>query len=184
MGQVRAEFQIGRTVAYELVKACTDRGLLERDATLRNEPPVLYATREGLRWAGLGYPVVALSPSLIHHDLRCTSMAQALRQEFPEGIHTERDLRWLERLEGRPVASAKAGELPSGAPRLHRPDLAAITKQGVVAIEVELSPKAPRRLEAIMRGWRRASWVAEVRYYCAPGPTRRGVVPAAEEDGG
>ncbi len=172
---VMREFGIGRTAAYRLVKACKDRGLLGRDTTLRNEQPVLYATREGLRWAGLGYRVATLSPSLIHHDLRCTSMAQALGQEFPAGIYTERDIRWRERIEGRPFASAKTGERPDGGPRLHLPDLAAVSERGIVAIEVELSAKAPRRLEAIVRAWRRASWVSEVRYYCAPGQTRRAV---------
>jgi hypothetical protein len=49
-GHVMREFQIGRTAAYRLVKAYKDRGLLGRDTTLRNEQPVLYATREGLRW--------------------------------------------------------------------------------------------------------------------------------------
>ena len=36
-------------------------------------------------------------------------------------------------------------------------------------------PKAPQRLLRLIRAWRRASWVEEVRYYCAPGPARRAV---------
>jgi hypothetical protein len=44
-----------------------------------------------------------------------------------------------------------------------------------IAVEVELTPKAPRRLLSIIRAWRGAECVAAVRYYCAPGPTRRGV---------
>ncbi|HKT83065.1 MAG TPA: hypothetical protein VJQ84_04430, partial [Solirubrobacterales bacterium] len=135
----------------------------------------LYATREGLRWAGLGYPVAKLSPSLIRHGLRCTSTAQELRCEFPEGVHTERDLIWAERQAGKPLASAKLGTRPDGGPRLHRPDLVVITEAGVIAVEVELTPKAPRRLEGIVRGWRRSPWVEEVRYYCEPGATRRAV---------
>jgi hypothetical protein len=46
---------------------------------------------------------------------------------------------------------------------------------------VELTPKAPRRLAAIIRAWRRASWISEVRYYCEPGPTRRGVERAVQK---
>lgn len=175
VAQVMWEFGIGRTAAYRLVAACVDRGLIERDDSLRREPSVLYATREGLRWAGLAYPVARLSPSLIRHGLRCTSTAQVLSWEFPGGIYTERDLCWAERQEGKPLASAKLGTRPDGGPRLHRPDLAAVTEAGVIAIEVELTPKAPKRLEAIMRAWRRAAWVAEARYYCEPGPTRRAV---------
>jgi hypothetical protein len=173
--QVMSEFAIGRTAAYRLAAACMERGLIERDDSLRREPSILYATREGLRWAGLAYPVAKLSPSLIRHGLRCTSMAQALRGEFPAGVHTERDLCWIERQEGKPLASAKLGTRPDGGPRFHRPDLAVPTEAGVIAVEVELTPKAPRRLEAIMRAWRRSPWVSEVRYYCEPGQTRRAV---------
>jgi hypothetical protein len=94
---------------------------------------------------------------------------------------SERELWLTERIEGLPMASAQVGELPNGAPRLHRPDLAITADQRLIAIEVELTPKAPRRLEAIVRSWRRASWVSEVRYYCEPGPTRRGVERAIQK---
>lgn len=114
VAQVMREFAIGRTAAYRLVAACMDRGLVERDDSLRHEPSVLYATREGLRWSGLAYPVAKLSPSLIRHGLRCTAMAQALGEEFPDGVHTERDLCWIERLEGKPLAAAKLGIRPDG----------------------------------------------------------------------
>jgi hypothetical protein len=170
-----SEFVIGRTAAYRLAAACMERRLIARDDLLRREPSVLYATREGLRWAGLGYPVAKLSPSLIRHGLRCTSTAQMLRREFAAGVHTERDLCWFERQEGRPLASAKLGTRPDGGPRFHRPDLAIVTEAGVIAVEVELSAKAPRRLEEIMRAWRRSPLVSEVRYYCEPGQTRRAV---------
>jgi hypothetical protein len=40
---------------------------------------------------------------------------------------------------------------------------------------LDLSPKAPRRLEELIRAWKKATWVTEVRYYTQPGPTRRGV---------
>ncbi|MBS1675998.1 MAG: hypothetical protein JST08_01305 [Actinobacteria bacterium] len=52
---------------------------------------------------------------------------------------------------------------------------------GVVAIEVELTPKSPKRLREIIRGWRSASWVAEVHYLCEPGQTRRAVERAVEK---
>lgn len=175
MRHVMAQFGIGRTAAYRLAAACAERGLIARDDSLRREPSVLYATRQGLRWVGLPYPVVKLSPSLINHGLRCTSTGQALHREFPGTVHSERDLCWVERQEGKPLASAKLGTRPDGGPRLHRPDLAIITEAGTIAVEVELSAKEPRRLEAIMRARRRSPWVAGVRYYCEPGKTRRAV---------
>jgi hypothetical protein len=173
---VMAALGVGRAAAYRRVAACIERGLLERLDLLRREPSLLRATRSGLRYAGLGLPVAIVSPGAVDHWLRCATTAQLLAQEFgAERILTERELRLLERLEGRPIASAKLGELPSGHPRLHRPDLAVFGPDGVIAIEVELTPKAPRRLLSIIRAWRGADWVAEVRYTCAPGPTRRGV---------
>jgi DNA-binding Lrp family transcriptional regulator len=56
-----------------------------------------------------------------------------------------------------------------------------VQEMGVVAIEVELTPKSPRRLREIIRGWRRASWVEEVHYLCEPGQTRRAVERAVEK---
>ena len=52
---------------------------------------------------------------------------------------------------------------------------------GLIAIEVELTPKSPKRLREIIRGWRRATWVDEVRYHCEPGQTRRAVERAVEK---
>jgi hypothetical protein len=173
IGHVMVALGVGQASAYRRVAACIERGLLERLDLLRREPSLLRATRAGLSYAGLGLPVPVVSPGAADHWLRCATTAQLLGEEFGlERILTERELRLLER---RPLASAKLGQLPSGHPRLHRPDLIVFAAQGVIAIEVELTPKAPRRLTALIRAWRGADWVAEIRYYCAPGVTRRGV---------
>ncbi len=50
-----------------------------------------------------------------------------------------------------------------------------ITDEGVIAVEVELTPKGASRLETLIRAWRRARWVSEIRYLCEPGTTMRGV---------
>lgn len=173
---VMAALGVGRTAACRRVAACVERGLLERLALLRDEPALLRATREGLRYTGLCLSVAVISPGSVTHWLICASVALGLEAQLGTGrVLSERELRAAERIEGGPIASARLGELPSGAPRLHRPDLALFTDAGTVAIEVELTPKAPRRLEELIRAWRRASRVAEVRYLCAPGPTRRAV---------
>jgi hypothetical protein len=173
---VMAALGLGRTVAYRRVATLIEAGLLERLWLLRAEPSLLRTTREGLRYAGLGLAVAVVSVGSVGHWLRCASTAQLLAREFgPEVIATERELALAEQIEGRPIASAKVGQLPSGAAQLHRPDLAVFSQGGTIAVEVELTPKSPRRLEKIVRAWRRAHWVAEVRYYCAPGPTRRAV---------
>lgn len=177
-----AALGVGRTAAYRRVAVCIEGGLLERLNLLRDEPSLLRATRAGLRYAGLGFGPAVVSPASVDHWLRCAATALKLGEEFgAERILSERELRLLERIEGRPVASAQVGELPSGAPRLHRPDLAVITDGRPIAIEVELTPKAPHRLMGLIRSWRRASWVGEVRYYCEPGQTRRAVERAIEK---
>jgi hypothetical protein len=64
---------------------------------------------------------------------------------------------------------------------LHRPDLALIAPHGrSLAIEVELSIKAPRRLQAICRGYARARHVDHV-YYLATPPAQRAVARAVAE---
>jgi hypothetical protein len=173
---VMAAMGTGRTASYRRIAACVDAGLLERLELLREEPGLLRATRAGLRHVGLGLPVAVISPGAVDHWLRCASTVALLGAEFEgEQILTERELRLAEQLEGRAIASARLGHLPNGHPRLHRPDLAVLRPGGVIAIEVELSPKAPRRLEAILRAWRRADQVEEVRYYCDRGPVTRGL---------
>jgi len=92
-------------------------------------------------------------------------------------VLTEREIVATEALEGCTVAKAKLrGSGGYRAERFHRADLAVLTGEGVIAIEVELSPKAPRRLEELIRSWRLAiggNEVSEVRYLCEPGQTRR-----------
>jgi hypothetical protein len=167
---------VRRSMAYRRVAACVDRGLLERLDLVRGEPTLLRATRSGLRYAGLGLEPAIVSPGSIHHWLACASTALQLAAEAGlDQVVSDRELRLFERIEGRPLASAKVGEHPDGSPALHRPDLAIIGDELPIAVEVELTPKAPQRLLRLIRAWRRAGWVAEVRYYCAPGPARRAV---------
>lgn len=175
---------VGRTVAYRRVAVCVEAGLLERLEILRSEPTLLRATREGLQYVGLGLPFAEVSPGAVTHWLRCASTAQVLCEILsPERVLTERELAHAEQIEGRPIASAEVGTLPNGAPRLHRPDLAVLDDSRVVAIEVELTAKAPARLAKIMRAWRAASWVSEVQYVSPPGPTRRAVKRAVATTG-
>jgi len=174
---VMSALGLGRATAYRRAAGCIEARLLERFELLYFEPSLLRATRAGLRYAGLGLPTAVVSPASVDHRLRCASTAQLLASEFRGAtILTERELLAAERAEGRPVASARLT-----ARRLHRPDLAVLSGDRTVAVEVELSPKGPRRLGPIIRAWQRADWVSEVRYYCAPGPTRRGVERAVEK---
>jgi len=170
---------VGRTAAYRRVAACVERGLLERIELVRDEPGLLRATRDGLRYAGLGLAVARISPGEVDHWLRCASTAQLLGRHFGhQRVLTERELVLAEQIEGRPIASAEVGKLRNGAPRPHRADLAVLAEGGTIAIEVELTPKSPQRLQRFIRAWRLAvgmGVVAEVHYHCAPGQTRQAV---------
>ncbi len=157
--------------AYRHTAACLEDRLLQRRDLLALEPSLLSATSRGLRYAGLRLRPAKVSLSSVDHRLRSASTAQLLSQEFsPSQVLSERELIHAERLVGEPLFSAR---LPNG--RLHRPDLAVQTNDQTIAIELELSAKNPRRLEAIIRAWKEASWLTEVRYFAQAGVTRRAV---------
>jgi hypothetical protein len=61
--------------------------------------------------------------------------------------------------------------LPDGRLTLRRPDLVRFPRDGAglaVVVEVELSVKGTRRLEATCRAWVHCRMVAEIRYYAPP----------------
>ncbi len=178
--QLRERFGIGRTVAYRRAAACIEAGLLERVRLLHGQPAFLRATVRGLRYAGLPLPVAQLSPELGNHWLACGWVAVRLPRPSDSVLVSERELRLQERVEGRPLASATLQEHADGSLRLHRPDLVLVGEEGVIAIEVELTPKAPQRLDAIVKAWRGTRCVDRVRYYAASGTTMRGLERAVE----
>lgn len=178
MGHVMDALGVGRTAAYRRVAACVQCGLIERLEVVRTEAGLLRATRDGLRYAGLGLPRATVSPGAVDHLLRRATVGRQLeRQCGAERVLTERELRFAEQVAGKKIASAEVGEYRGG-PRLHRPDLVAVAEIGTIAVEVELTPKSPARLQSILRGWKwevMAKKLAEVRYLCAPGEARRAV---------
>ncbi len=176
VGQLRARFELGRTVAYRRIAACIAAGLLERIDTLRGQPALIRSTRRGFRFTGVGLRIAEIRPELVGHWIACADVALLLEAEFGQGaILSEREIRALETEEQRAVASAVLGERPDGSKILHRADLAVYAQGQVTAIEVELTPKSPQRLEAIVRAWRRTRTVAGVRYYAWPGAVSAGV---------
>lgn len=174
--QVMRATGAGRTGTYRRVAALIEAGLLARLDMLRSQPSLLHATRDGLRYAGLAMPVAKVSPGAVDHWLRSTTVALDLGERYGrDRVLTEREIVAKEALEGRAMAKARLG-ISGHRERFHRADLAVLTSEGVIAIEVELTPKAPRRLEELIRAWRSAIGgreVLEVRYLCEPGQTRR-----------
>ena len=179
VGQVMAQMEAGRSVTYRRIAACVDRGLLERIRCWRDEPSVVRATRDGLAYAGLALPVASVSPGLLRHTFACTDVAiRAARRHGDDRVLGEREFVWRERVEGRPIASIPVGGSRGGHQRMHRADLAILAEEGVIAVEVELTAKGPRRLDALIRAWRMAvamGTISEVHYLCEPGVVHRAV---------
>jgi hypothetical protein len=154
--------------------AAERRGLLERHSPLRGRAALYTVTRAGLRAAGVrGLDPCRVSASNALHLIECARAAAALERCYPDHrVQGERELRGEERESRRVLASAELGAGTRGEASRHRPDLVlwpADTDGGLpVAVEVELTVKAPERLSAICRAWARARCVAGVLYLAAP----------------
>jgi hypothetical protein len=123
-------------------------------------------------------PVAKVLPGAVDHRLRCATVAiEAAREYAPACVLTEREIVSMEVIEGHRVASVSVGH-SRGYERFHRADVAVLREDRNILFEVELTPKAPRRLEHLIRAWRRETLLgerAEVHYLCEPGRTRRAV---------
>ncbi len=151
--------------------AAQGRGLLARTELLADQPALFTITRAGLRACDVcGIEPCRVSSSSAHHLVVCALVAAALERCYPD--HTvigERELRLVEREHGAPIASARLRWGAEWEADLHRPDLVLLPSAGSgdtspVAVEVELTVKAPRRLLAICRAWARCRTVAGVLY--------------------
>lgn len=183
MGAVTAEAlaeRHGTTPARARARLLAERraGRLAHTRPLHGQPALYTATRAGLRQAGAGpLGVCRVSASNALHLITCASVAVALEQRHPDHrLAGERELRRAENDQRRPLASARLGLGPDGEARLHRPDLVLWPRRGPsalpVAIEVELTIKAPRRLAALCQAWARCRLVAGVVYYAPPDVAR------------
>lgn len=166
---LRQEIGCGRSEIYRHVAKAIDFGLLERNDQLRGLPALLLATREGHEFARSGLAPQRISPGAFQHFVACSQVTAQLRARYPNArLISDAELRRWELDEDRAVASAEIGLLPSGAARLHRPDMVLLPEgQLPTAIEVELTPKAPDRLRTIVKAWRRTRCIRQVIYLCS-----------------
>jgi hypothetical protein len=165
---------------------------LSRKRPLAGQPALYTATRAGLRTAALqGLDPCRVSASNANHLIVCARVAAALERCYPDHLVLgERELRRDERERGVPLASARLGIAPDGGPLLHRPDLVLWPEESEgedgregglpIAIEVELTVKAPQRLAEICRAWARCRCVAGV-LYLAPPEVQRALLRATEQ---
>jgi hypothetical protein len=172
---VMARFGMGRSWAYARLSRLVADGLLEQKALLYRQPGLYVSSAEGLRWSGLErLKVYRIGPGGFQHAEQVATVAVGLHQGLPGWeVLSEREIRVVESDRNELVASVRVGELPGGRPALHRPDLAVLSPGGrAVAVEVELSVKAPRRLHSICRGYARARHIERIYYLAAPAAAR------------
>jgi hypothetical protein len=182
-GHVMSRFGMGRSWTYARLSSLVAGRLLERRTLLHRQPGLYVATAKGLRWQRLErLGVYRVSPGSFEHACEVASAAARLATALPRWeLLSERTLRACEADAGELVGSVRIGELPGGRPALHRPDLVIRSETGrTVAVEIELSVKAPKRLAAICRGYARARHLDRVYYLAAP-PARRAVERAVRE---
>ncbi|HEV3095463.1 MAG TPA: hypothetical protein VGY30_13285 [Solirubrobacteraceae bacterium] len=165
---VRDDVSLG-SARGRLSAACR-RGLLSRTRPLSGRPALFGLTAAGARVAGLaGTRACRVSPSNANHLIECALAAASLERCYTgHRAIGERALRSAERVAGRPLVSARLAGIHGDPSGLHRPDLVLLAPASdpsrPVAVEVELSVKAPRRLRAICRAWARCREVAGVVY--------------------
>jgi hypothetical protein len=152
--------------------------LLVRQRPLVDRPALYTVTRRGLRAVSArGLDPARVSAGGAAHLIECARVAAMLERGYPDHrVAGERELRRDEREQGRALASAELGADSHGRLLPHRPDLVLWPHDShvglPVAIEVELTVKAPDRLLRICRGWARARCIAGVVYLAAPAVER------------
>ncbi len=156
------------------LSAAERAGLLAGTRPLAEGPRLYSLTPKGCRAASVAArPPARIGPSTARHAAACARVAAVIESAYPDlCLSGEADLRARERAHGRPLASAAlTGVQPEGA-AVHRPDLVLWPSPPLpglpVAIEVELTVKAPLRLRAICAAWGRARCVSGVIYLVSP----------------
>ncbi len=153
--------------------AAAERARLVRSRRPLADQEALYViTARGARAAGLhGVKPCSLNPSNALHLITCAAVASALGRCYPDHrVLSERELLREESIAGAALASAGLPDRRRGGAARHRPDLVLWPAPPAlpVAVEVELTVKAPRRLAEICRAWARCGHVAGALYLVAP----------------
>jgi hypothetical protein len=176
---------IGVASAHGRLSSATRKRLLVRHRLLSQLPVLYTVTPAGLRAAGLdGFGPSRVSAANAVHTIACAHAAAELQRRYPDQrVVGEHELRRDERRSAAPLASAVMRGIGPRGIVLHRPDLVIWPSRteaaAPVAIEIELTIKAPRRLEGICRAWARSRDVSGV-VYLAPGDVERALLRAID----
>lgn len=171
-----AAHKVSEQAAQRRLRRLTQAGLLEQWRLLHGASPVFVASRSGLQAAGLGHlPICRVSPASVGHLRACAAVAVSLEAALPAAtLMTERELVAWEGMRGHQISVVlRSGARAEWASR-HRPDMVVwpLRAGRPVAVEVELTVKAARRLRAIVRAWARCRTAAGVVYHAAPAAAR------------
>ena len=165
---VQVALRISRTHAYRRLGKCVEAGVLSWVRLLHGEPGLYLPTRAGLDWTEhRDLKPSRVSAGTFAHEAVVARIAAAYEGSGRYRVFGERALRAQEQASGGLIASTRVYD--HGLKR-HHPDLVLRPRdrEQVIAIEVELTAKAPQRLESICRAWEHADHVSQVRYYAAP----------------
>lgn len=139
--------------------------LAEYRKFLVEDPGWVWLTAHGLQELGLPYKVYEPSLSKLEHLFMVNEVRLMLETQQPDGT-------WRSEREMRAGVSYIKGDAPA-----HMPDAEYITRDGIVAIEVELSAKKPAELQRVLRELTDA--YSQVWYYVTD-TTRKGLLAAKE----
>jgi len=146
----RKPTKIGNMVSYSAVRKIIDRwrrlGLVGTAPVLAREPSWIWLTQEGMTCVDLPYRVWAPTPAVVKHLHAVNGIRLRVLERHPDARWTsERRLRYESELAERATRiQEKRGS------RRHLPDAEVRLGEQRVAVEIELSPKVPTRLQAIM----------------------------------
>lgn len=176
---------VGVASAHGRLNSATRKAVLERHRLLAHAPALYTVTPAGLRAAGIGdFGICRVSAGNALHTLLCAHAAAELQRRYPDQrVVGEHELRCEERRSAGALASAVMRARGPRDSLLHRPDLvlwpATAESARPLAVEIELTVKAPRRLEDICRAWARSRDVSGVVYF-APSHVERAVLRAID----
>ncbi len=181
-GHVMRRFGMGRSKAYERLARLTELGLVLHRRDPLGRRGLYSASRQGLRacgQAGLGLARPRVAEDA--HTRGLTAVLVELELALAGwDVLGERELRWLERDTRQLIGSARLGAIGDDAV-IHRPDAVLLSPAGrAVAVELELTAKAQRRLVTICRGYARARHLHAVYYLAAP-PAARALSRAVKD---
>jgi hypothetical protein len=113
--------------------------LVEYRKFTAEDPGWVWLTAHGMWQLGLPYKAYEPSLSKLEHRFMVNEVRLMLEEELPNGS-------WLCKRDVRAVVSSIKGHAPS-----HLPDAEFVTKEGTIAIEVELSAKKPAELQRVLQ---------------------------------